>query len=91
MAGDLYRVRPLDHPFDALVTVPGSKSQTNRALLLAALADGESILHGALFSDDTRVFVDSLQRLGFDVSFVSMWHGVGGFSSRLLGGAGFHG
>ena len=67
MAGDFYHVRPLDRPFDALVTVPGSKSQTNRALLLAALADGESILHGALFSDDTRVFVDSLQRLGFSV------------------------
>jgi len=67
MAGDLYHVRPLDRPFDALVTVPGSKSQTNRALLLAALADGESTLHGALFSDDTRVFIDSLHRLGFDV------------------------
>lgn len=67
MAGDLYHVMPLDQPFDAVVTVPGSKSQTNRALLLAALADGASTLHGALFSDDTRVFVDSLQRLGFSV------------------------
>lgn len=67
MATDLYHVQTLDHPFDATVTVPGSKSQTNRALLLAALADGESTLQGALFSDDTRVFVDSLQRLGFAV------------------------
>jgi 3-phosphoshikimate 1-carboxyvinyltransferase len=63
----VYAVRPLERPLAATVHVPGSKSQTNRALLLAALADGASLLRGALFSDDTRVFVDSLRRLGFVV------------------------
>jgi 3-phosphoshikimate 1-carboxyvinyltransferase len=64
---ETYRVRPLQSPFDATVSVPGSKSQTNRALLLGALAGGESVLRGALFSDDSHVFVDSLQRLGLSV------------------------
>jgi 3-phosphoshikimate 1-carboxyvinyltransferase len=49
------------------VQVPGSKSLTNRALIVAALADGSSTLTGALDSDDTRVMVDSLQRLGISV------------------------
>jgi 3-phosphoshikimate 1-carboxyvinyltransferase len=49
------------------VRVPGSKSLTNRSLIVAALADGPSTLTGALDSDDTRVMVDSLQRLGIKV------------------------
>jgi 3-phosphoshikimate 1-carboxyvinyltransferase len=47
--------------------VPGSKSLTNRALIVAALAVGRSTLTGALDSDDTRVMVDSLRRLGLTV------------------------
>jgi 3-phosphoshikimate 1-carboxyvinyltransferase len=49
------------------VRVPGSKSLTNRALIVASLADGPSTLAGALDSDDTRVMVDSLQKLGIQV------------------------
>jgi 3-phosphoshikimate 1-carboxyvinyltransferase len=49
---------------DAVVRVPGSKSLTNRALSIAALADGESALTGCLFSDDTRCMIDSLRLLG---------------------------
>ncbi|MCD8205923.1 MAG: 3-phosphoshikimate 1-carboxyvinyltransferase [Clostridia bacterium] len=48
----------------ALVTVPGSKSITARALLLSALARGESALTGAQFSDDCRTFIDCLKALG---------------------------
>ena len=47
---------------------PGSKSITNRALILAALADGTTNLTGVLDSQDTRVMIDSLKRLGFEVS-----------------------
>jgi 3-phosphoshikimate 1-carboxyvinyltransferase len=47
---------------------PGSKSITNRALVCAALASGRSELRGVLDSDDTRVMVDSLQRLGLEVA-----------------------
>lgn len=48
------------------VSVPGSKSITNRALLLATLADGMSTLRGALFSDDSRHFLKCIQNLGFE-------------------------
>lgn len=50
------------------VSVPGSKSITNRALLLAMLADGTSTLRRVLFSDDSRYFIDCVRELGFDVS-----------------------
>lgn len=48
------------------VSVPGSKSITNRALLLATLAEGTSTLSGVLFSDDSRHFLKCVQDLGFD-------------------------
>ena len=48
------------------VTVPGSKSMTNRALLLATLAEGTSVLRGTLFSDDSRHFLKCIQDLGFE-------------------------
>src|SRR4051812_27044451 len=54
-------------PEHARVRVPGSKSLTNRALVVASLASGPSTLTGALDSDDTRVMVDSLRRLGIGV------------------------
>ncbi len=61
-------IEPLARPLDATVTVPGSKSLTNRALLIAALADGRSILTGALASDDTRHMAGALRALGVGVA-----------------------
>jgi 3-phosphoshikimate 1-carboxyvinyltransferase len=52
-------------PFRATITPPGSKSLTNRALVLAALAAGRCTLRNALFADDTEVMIDCLNRLGF--------------------------
>jgi 3-phosphoshikimate 1-carboxyvinyltransferase len=66
----VYEVRRLSGPVDATVSLPGSKSYTNRALLLAALASGRSTLTGALFSDDTRYMCESLTRLGVAVEQV---------------------
>jgi 3-phosphoshikimate 1-carboxyvinyltransferase len=65
---DLIEIVPLDKPVRAEITVPGSKSITNRALILAALADGEVILTGALWSEDTQIMVECLQDLGFMVN-----------------------
>lgn len=62
-----YHVKTLTKPVDLKVEVPGSKSITNRALFMAALGNGESVLHGVLFSDDSRYFLSSLQSLGFKV------------------------
>jgi 3-phosphoshikimate 1-carboxyvinyltransferase len=55
------------HPLSATVRVPGSKSLTNRALLIAALANGQTRLTNALFSDDSKYFATALQTLGFNV------------------------
>lgn len=49
------------------LSVPGSKSITNRALLLAALAEGESTVQGALMAEDSRVMIQALQALGVGV------------------------
>ncbi len=65
---DLIEIVPLAKPVRADITVPGSKSITNRALVLAALGEGESTLLGALWSEDTQVMVECLQELGFMVN-----------------------
>ena len=62
---ELIEIVPLEKPVVAEITVPGSKSLTNRALILAALADGETTLRGALWSEDTQVMVDSLRPARF--------------------------
>lgn len=64
---DMIEIVPLTKPVQAQITVPGSKSITNRALILAALANGETTLQGALWSEDTQVMVECLQKLGFSV------------------------
>jgi 3-phosphoshikimate 1-carboxyvinyltransferase len=64
---DVLAPRPAAGPIDATVAVPGSKSITNRALLVAALADGPSELTGALHSDDTRYMAAALNALGVPV------------------------
>ncbi len=60
-------IHPLSEPVRAEISIPGSKSITNRALVLAALARGNSEIRHALWSEDTQVMVDCLQRLGFEV------------------------
>src|SRR5438477_12056676 len=65
---DLIEILPLQKPVQAEITVPGSKSITNRALMLAALSDGQTTLRGALWSEDTQVMVEGLRALGFDVN-----------------------
>ncbi len=65
------------------VTVPGSKSITNRALLLGALGNGKTVLQGVLFSDDSKVFMRALKDIGFDVKInqdlcMVEIHGLGG-------------
>ena len=61
-------IQPASGNLDATIQPPGSKSITNRVLLIAALADGESVLHGALDSEDTQVMIDSLVKLGIELS-----------------------
>ena len=64
---ELIEIEPLTQPVNANIRAPGSKSITNRALVLAALGDKPITLTGALWSEDTQVMVDCLGRLGFDL------------------------
>ena len=64
----LLPIPPFVRPARGEAAVPGSKSLTNRAMLLAAMADGPTVLAGALFSEDTRVMAESLRRMGFDLA-----------------------
>jgi len=67
VAGDVLAIEPVAGMLDAVVSVPGSKSLTNRALVAAALAQGRSQLRGALFADDTEAMVGALDVLGVTV------------------------
>ena len=70
-------ITPLDKPPDATVRVPGSKSVTNRALLVAALADGLSTIENPLFSDDSFWLMDALVRLGIGITaLVGLFFGL---------------
>lgn len=60
-------INPVSGPIAGSIRPPGSKSLTNRALIVAALAEGSSKLSGVLDSDDTRVMVNSLSRLGVNL------------------------
>lgn len=64
---DSLPIVPAPGPITGTARVPGSKSITNRALVLAALSAGTTTLSGALFADDTRRMTDCLRALGFGV------------------------
>jgi 3-phosphoshikimate 1-carboxyvinyltransferase len=65
LPSQIMHIIPITHPLNASVRIPGSKSLTNRALLIAALAQGKTRLINALFSDDSGLLVTALQNLGF--------------------------
>ncbi|HVT27193.1 MAG TPA: 3-phosphoshikimate 1-carboxyvinyltransferase [Lacipirellulaceae bacterium] len=65
---DVWEMKPVSGSIRGRVRPPGSKSITNRALICAAMAEGNSTLMGALDSDDTRVMIDGLGRLGIEVA-----------------------
>lgn len=76
-------LQPIQKPFAASISPPGSKSLTNRALVLAALASGTTTLTNVLFADDTRVMLDGLGKLGFELQIDEPAETV-----RVIGGGG---
>ncbi|MBS0243483.1 MAG: 3-phosphoshikimate 1-carboxyvinyltransferase [Proteobacteria bacterium] len=74
MLPDLVEIIPPQSRIDATVVLPGSKSITNRALILAALADGRVRLEGALWSEDTQAMVECLHALGFAIEVAADPH-----------------
>ncbi len=83
MSSEVYEVQPVSGPIFGSVRPPGSKSLTNRALVLAALACGESQLTNVLDSQDTRVMLESWRRLG-----VAVKHDPVANSIRVIGCSG---
>ena len=61
-------ILPFERPLSGTLSLPGSKSITNRALIISALCEGEVTLDGALFSRDTLIMIEALRQLGFDIS-----------------------
>ena len=73
---DEIEIIPVTGPLDARVVLPGSKSITNRAMVLAALAQGRSVLDSVLLSDDTRYMSEALRVLGFVVEIDEAAHRI---------------
>ena len=73
---DLWPAPTATGPVTAAVALPGSKSASNRALILASLADGPSSISGLLDARDTQLMVDGLRLLGIDVRVMKR-HDVG--------------
>ncbi|MGE5151790.1 MAG: 3-phosphoshikimate 1-carboxyvinyltransferase [Rhodospirillaceae bacterium] len=71
MLPDLIEIVPPTERRQSTVVLPGSKSITNRALILAALARGPVTVRGALWSEDTQAMVECLERLGFAIEVTS--------------------
>lgn len=62
-------INPINHQLKAIVAIPGSKSLTNRALIISALANGKTKITDALYSDDSLYLGKALTKLGFAVEF----------------------
>ncbi len=80
-------LEPFNRPPNAVIRMPGSKSHTNRALLCAALADGPSVLSGALLANDTWAMIKPLQTLGVEIGVEQSSNelAVGGYLGTRIG------
>ena len=78
----MVEIKPLGR-LEATVRIPGSKSYTQRAMVIAALAEGESILRDALLSEDTRILADALDDMGADIRSDGTKTVIRGNSGRL--------
>lgn len=65
--GGAYTAPFVDAPVHATLTIPGSKSLTNRELMIAAIADGPGRLIAPLHSDDSRRMIEALRALGVGI------------------------
>lgn len=79
MSSDLWPAPRVHHPITATVNVPGSKSVTNRALVLAALADGPSRISKPLHARDTALMAAGLQTLGARIEEIETPLGIDWF------------
>lgn len=62
-----YEIKKIEHPLNSVIEIPGSKSYTNRALVMAALTKGLVTLHNPLYCDDTAAMIECLRTLGLRI------------------------
>lgn len=86
----LLEILPVKGPLKAEISIPGSKSMTNRALILAAMGQGLSTIRSGLWSDDTKVMIECLQKLGIEVEMFVDEEVPGNRHYRVLGWGGKH-
>lgn len=79
----MVEIEPLEY-LDATVRVPGSKSYTQRAMVIAALAEGESVLHDPLLSEDTLHLAEALRLLGAEVWTEGSRMAIRGTGGRIV-------
>lgn len=87
MTAQFHPVKVLQRPIDRSVRVPGSKSETIRALAAASLATGRSHIYSPLEADDTAAMVGAIQRMGIEIEAAGDPWTVDGGGGRLEGGA----
>ncbi len=75
-------------PLEASLTLPGSKSHANRAIVCAALAKGTTVIRGATPCDDVAVMVENLKKLGFDISWIDKSKGELRINGGIPAGSG---
>lgn len=76
-------ISPIEGTLDADVRLPGSKSLTNRALVIAALANGTSTLHDVGLSDDTEAMIEAIRAMGIEVTVAGTTVTVSGRGGQL--------
>lgn len=76
MTQNTLSVAPLLLPFDAMLTMPGSKSHANRAIIAACLSSGETTIRNATACDDVNLLVKNLQKMGFDICYTNRKQGI---------------
>ena len=78
----MMEIRPIEH-LDATVKIPGSKSYTQRALIIGALAEGKSFLRNGLLSEDTEYLMEALRSLGSEILIEDEYIVIGGTSGTI--------
>jgi len=68
-SASVYGVKPLRLPFDVSLTMPGSKSHANRAIIAACLSKGITTIHSATPCDDVTLLVKNLHKMGFELRY----------------------
>ena len=86
-SAEIIAISQASRPFNVTIEPPGSKSETNRYLMLGALSKGISKLDSPLHAADTDLFMDALRSIGVPIDCAESWANIHGCNSRFAGGS----